>query len=226
MEKADHSGHRARLREKYLNFGAEALAPHEVLELLLFYAIPYRNTNDIAKNLLDHFGSLSAVLDASMEMLIEAGLTANQAVFLKVIPDVTRLYLVDKHDNPGKIIDPDAIGAYLVNKFVGIDQEEHVVLLLVDQKMKELYCSVIANGSFSATEISVRRILNLALNYNASGVIIAHNHPSGIAVPSKNDYHATKLIRDSLSLIGVELLDHYIIADRDAVSMRQSGLLD
>ncbi|MBR1534369.1 MAG: hypothetical protein IJ639_08390, partial [Ruminococcus sp.] len=80
MQKADHSGHRSRMREKYLKSGLDVFAPHEVLELLLFYAIPYKNTNDIAKNLITRFGTLSGVLDAPIDSLVDAGLTENQAV--------------------------------------------------------------------------------------------------------------------------------------------------
>ena len=226
MEKADHSGHRNRLREKYLNYGIEALAPHEVIEMLLFNAIPYRNTNDIAKNLIDRFGSFSAVLDATMEMLMEAGLTRNQAAFLKLVPDVTRLYMLDKHDNPSKIMDPDTISTYIADKFIGLGKEEHVFILLLDKKMKEVYSGILSKGSFNASEISTRRIMNLALNYGAVGVVLAHNHPSGLALPSQADYRATVQLQESLKLIGVRLLDHYIVADSEVVSMYDSGLMD
>ena len=226
MQKTDHSGHRDRLREKYLNFGIEALAPHEVIELLLFYAVPYRNTNDIAKNLYDRFGSLSAVLDASMDMLTEAGLTRNQATFLKLIPDVTRRYMIDKHDNPSKIVDLADIPARLVDLYIGTDHEEMVYIIVVDEKMKEVYSGVLAKGKFNAGEISIRRIMNLVLNYGAAGVVLAHNHPSGVAMPSQEDYYATDRIRKSLRLIGVELLDHFIVADHMVVSMRDSDMFD
>ena len=226
MQKADHSGHRNRLREKYIQFGVEALAPHEVIEMLLYNAIPYRNTNDIAKNLLDRFGSLSAVLDASIEMLMEAGLTRNQAAFLKLIPDVTRLYMLDKHDNPAKIIDSSTLGAYFIDKFIGMDHEEHVLVLLLDEKMKEVYSGVLSKGTFKASDISIRRLLGLALNYGAAGVVLAHNHPSGIALPSQEDYRATLRIEAALRLVGVELIDHYIVADNDCVSLKESGVLD
>lgn len=226
MQKADHSGHRNRLRAKYTENGIEALAPHEVLELLLFYAVPYRNTNDIAKNLLDRFDSLSAVLDASVELLTEAGLTVNQATFLKLIPDVTRLYLLDKHEDNSKILDLSAIGDMLINRFVGMEQEEHVHLILVDKKMKVVYSGELSKGTFNASELSIRRILNLALNYGAVGAIMAHNHPSGFSMPSQQDVRATDQIRSALSVIGVRLIDHFIIADRECLSMRDSGLFD
>lgn len=226
MQKADHSGHRNRLREKYLQGGIEVLAEHEVIELLLFNAVPYRNTNDIAKNLVSRFGSLSAVMDASLELLMDAGLTRNQAMFLKLIPDSARLYMLDKHDNPSKIMDPEHIVSFLLNRFIGLEREEHVIVLLLDEKFKELYCGELTKGSFNAGEISLRRLMNLALTYSAAGVVIAHNHPSGVAMPSQEDYRATIQIHEALSMIGVALVDHYIIADNEAVSMRESGMFD
>lgn len=224
MEKADHSGHRDRLRAKYLENGVESLAPHEVIELLLFNAVPYRNTNDIAKRLLDRFGSLAAVLDASLDMLMQAGLTRNQAAFLKLIPDVTRLYMVEREDDGDTIIDMETLPAYLKAQFIGRMHEECIFLLLVDKKMKEVYSGVLSRGSFNASEISMRRIVSLALSHGAVGAILAHNHPSGFAMPSQEDYRATVTARDTLRRIGVELLDHYILADGECVSMRESGM--
>ena len=226
MKKADHSGHRNRLRAKYLAQGIETLATHEVLELLLFYAMPYRNTNDIAKNLIDRFGSLSSVFDAPFDLLVEAGLTENQATFLKLIPDTTRLYMLDRHENASKIVDIYSLAETLPRSFIGKEDTEHVMLLLLDSKGKEVFFGEISHGDFNLANISIRRIIRLALSYNAAGAILAHNHPSGFAEPSKADYKATEEVRDALRVVGVELLDHFIVADNDCVSMAMSGLLD
>ena len=226
MQKADHSGHRARMKKKLLEQGIDVFAPHEVLEILLYYAIPQRNTNEIAKNLIDRFGSLSAVLDASIDMLKRAGLTEHQAMFLKMIPDVTRLYLLDKYHNPTKVIDESNLPRYLIDRFVGLEEEEHVFLLLMDQKGKELYSGIIAKGDFDSVSISVREIVTLALNYGATEAVLAHSHPSGNALPSRNDVQLTLSIMQALAMVKVRLIDHYIVADRDCVSMAESGLLD
>jgi DNA repair protein RadC len=226
MKKADHSGHRDRLRAKYLSKGIETLAPHEVLELLLFYAVPYRNTNDMAKNLIDRFGSLSSVFDASFDLLIEAGLTQNQATFLKLIPDTTRLYMLDRHENVSKIVDIYSLCETLPNRFIGKEDTEHVMLLLLDSKGKEIFFGEVSQGEFNQANISIRKIVQLALNYNAAGAILVHNHPSGYAEPSQADYRATVAVREALRMIGVELLDHFVVADHDCVSMAMSGLLE
>lgn len=225
MQKADHSGHRSRMKKKLMEQGIDVFEPHEVLEILLYYAIPQRNTNDIAKNLIDHFGSLSAVFDASIEVLKEEGLTEHQALFLTMIPSVTRLYLTDKYDNPKKAVDFSQIVRYLIDRFVGYEEEENVFLLLQDKKGKEVYSGMIAHGDFNGANISVRQIVSLALNYGAVFAVLAHSHPSGLALPSKADVETTALIKNALDLIGVKLLDHYIVADHDCVSMFDSGLL-
>ena len=224
--KADHSGHRDRLRAKYAEHGIEALAQHEVIEMLLFNAIPYRNTNDIAKNLLDHFGSLSAVLDASVETLCESGLTRNQALFLKLIPDTARVYSIDKYENRDKVLDLENIGEYFIRKFIGIDDVEHVMLLLTDGKGKELFCGDIAEGDFSEANVSLRNIVKLALNYNAAAAVLAHNHPKGFALPSEADISATMSIQRALANVGVTLIDHFVVADNDAVSIAVALDLD
>ena len=225
MQKADHSGHRSRLREKYLAGGIEVLAPHEIIEMLLFNAIPYRNTNDIAKNLIDRFGSLSDVFDAELNTLINAGLTRTQATYIKLIPDVTRMYLLDKKNEICHIIDDDTLGDYIATKFIGVNHEERVLLILMDDKLKEVFCGFIADGDFDSATFSTRRLLRMCISYDARAAVLAHNHPSGFAMPSRQDYLATHDLKAKLESIGVELFDHYIIADNDMVSMRQSNAL-
>ena len=226
MQKADHSGHRSRMKKKLTEQGIDVFEPHEVLEILLYYAIPQRNTNDIAKNLIDRFGSFSAVLDASPEQLKRAGLTEHQALLLKLIPDVTRLYLTDKYDNPHKVLDTGRMANYVINRFVGFEETENVLLVLLDKKGKELYSGMIAHGDFNTAYVSIREIVTLALNYGAVLAVLAHSHPSGIAMPSREDGETTIRVKRALRLVGVELLDHFIVADHDCVSFAESGFMD
>ena len=225
MQKADHSGHRARMKKKLAEQGLDVFEPHEVLEILLYYAIPQRNTNDIAKNLIDRFGSFSAVLDAPLDMLKKAGLTEHQALYLKMFPDVTRLYMLDKYHNPDKVIDSDNIARYIIDRFIGYEETEHVLLLLLDKKGKEVYCGMIARGDFFSANISVREIVTLAMNYGAVSAVLAHSHPSGYAMPSKEDVLVTIGLKKALALVEVQLVDHFIVADHDCVSMAESGII-
>lgn len=223
MQKADHSGHRSRMREKYLKSGLDVFAPHEVLELLLFYAIPYKNTNDIAKNLITRFGTLSGVLDAPIDSLVDAGLTENQAVYLKLFPDVTRMYYNAKYDTDHGPIDYDDLPDYILRRYIGLTSQEHVLLILLDTKSREVFCGFISDGNFEATRFSVRSIVRLAMNYGAKMAILAHNHPSGVALPSKEDLNTTVYLREALSLVDVDLIDHFIVANEECISLAQSG---
>lgn len=207
------------MRKRFLDHsGFDGFEPHEVLEMLLYYSIPRVDTNPLAHKLLDDFGSLSAVIDAPYEALIDSGLTENSAVFFNIIPELTRLYLDDKHNNKSKIIDIDNVGGFLIPKFIGRDTEV-VILLLMDSKGKELYCGVVSRGSINSSDVPIRKIVGLALRLNAATAVIAHNHPSGIAIPSKSDIIVTKEISDALNLVGVRLKDHYIFADNDYISL-------
>ena len=225
MQKADHSGHRARMKKKLISQGLDAFEPHEVLEILLYYAIPQRNTNDIAKNLIDKFGSLSAVLDASLESLKNAGLTEHQALYLKLFPGVTRLYMLDKYENPDKTIGYEYVADYIKDKFIGFEETENVLLILMDKKGKEVYSGMIAHGDFDTAQISVRNIITLAINYGATSAFLAHSHPSGLALPSKEDVLVTRSLKEALKLVNVALLDHFIVADHDCVSMAETGII-
>lgn len=219
-----HSGHRSRVRKKFLDNGIDSFETHEILELLLFYAVPMKNTSVLAHKLLDTFGSISAVFDAPFDTLIDAGLTESQAVMLKLMPDITRVYINDKHNNASKVVDFDSLGDVIIRKFIG-RENENVLLILLDAKGKEIFCGIVSKGSLNDATLPVRRIVDLALRYNAKSAVVAHNHPSGVALPSRDDLNATVNLKNALDLIGVRLLDHYIVADNDCVSLAQSSIL-
>ncbi|MEE0264379.1 MAG: JAB domain-containing protein [Acutalibacteraceae bacterium] len=220
-----HIGHRDRLRKKFLDNSFDSLEMHEILELMLYYAIPRKDTNPIAHQLIDSFGSISAVFDAPIDKLKEQGISENCAIYLKLIPQICRLYMEDKHNNDDKIIDVENAGEKLKHKFVGRDYEA-VVLLLLDSKHKEVFCGVVSKGSVSACEVYVRKIIELAVMYNAKFAVLAHNHPSGLALPSNDDIYTTGKVFKALKLIQVALIDHVIVADDDYVSLRGSGFMD
>ncbi len=218
-----HEGHRARVRKKFLLNGLDGFETHEALEFLLFYCVHMKNTSELAHRLLDAFGSLSAVFDAPFDALCEFGMSETQATFLKLIPEITRLYVDDKHNNIDKKFDQQVIADSILRKFIG-RENENVLLLLLDAKGKQLFCGIVAKGSLNNTNLPVRKIVDYSLRFNAKSAIIAHNHPSGVALPSKEDLEATLNVKNALSLIGVSLLDHYIVADNDCVSLAQSRI--
>lgn len=213
-----HEGHRERMRNKYVNKGIEVFEQHEILEMLLFYAIPRKNTNDIAHRLLEACGSLSAVFDAPIDILMQQGLSYNAAVLLHMIPDLSRAYQSDKFDNEEKIITDENIGKKMLHLFAG-KNEECVYAFFLDAKGKEKYSGIISKGDASSAPLFSKDIVSIAARCKAVTVIIAHNHPSGVAFPSRADLEATADIADALDTIGIHLADHIIVADRDYISL-------
>lgn len=218
-----HKNHRSRVRKKFLLDGLDSFEKHEALEFLLFYCVPYKNTSELAHRLIDSFGSISAVFDAPYDALLSFGLTETQATMIKLIPEISRLYIDDKHNNGDRVFDYDDAPKKILRKYIG-RMDEHVLLLLLDAKGKEIFCGIVAKGSLSDTSLPIRKIVDFALRYNAKSAIIAHNHPSGVALPSKDDMVATANVKSALDLIGVKLLDHFIVADNDCVSLAQSRI--
>ena len=204
-----HGGHRERLRERYLSQGLDTFAPHNVLELMLFYALPRRDTNVIAHRLLEEFGSFSEVLDASVEELESVeGMGRGAAVFLKMIPDIQRYYVNDKQRDD-KVRGEDEIFDYIYDRLSMLN-EEQVMFVCVDNTMKMISADIVNKGSVNSSAVNIRSIMNLALKHNAVAGVIAHNHPRGLALPSQEDLLTTKRVSDALSTINVRLLDHVI----------------
>ena len=218
-----HKGHRERLKLRFLESGLDSFTDVQALELLLFYAIPQKDTNPIAHALLERFGSLSQVLDASVEELKKVpGISDHAATLLRLATELARFYQVDSARRTEVLTSLDACGAYLVPRFFG-RKVETVFLLCLDAKCKVLCCKEVGEGSVNSAGISVRKIVETALGVNASTVVLAHNHPSGLAVPSNEDIQTTRRVNMALQAVDIQLADHIVVADGDYVSMAQSG---
>ena len=218
-----HKGHRERLKQRFLEEGLDNFTDIQALELLLFYAIPQRDTNPIAHELLNRFGSLSRVLEAGPEELKKVpGISAHSATLLTLVTELARYYQVDCAQRVEVLTTLDACGAYLVPRFFGRTKET-VFLLCLDAKCKVLCCREVGEGSVNSASISIRKIVETALASNATTVILAHNHPSGVALPSAEDVQTTRRIAAALSAVEVHLADHIVVAEGDYVSMVQSG---
>ena len=218
-----HKGHRDRLKQRFLEEGLDNFTDIQVLELLLFYAIPQKDTNPIAHALLDRFGSLSRVLEADVEELKKVpGISDHSATLLALVTELCRYYQVDCSQRMEVLTTLDACGAYLVPRFFGRNNET-VFLLCLDAKCKVLCCKEVGEGSVNSASISIRKIVETALSANATTVVLAHNHPSGVALPSAEDVQTTRRIAAALSAVEVHLADHIVVAEGDYVSMVQSG---
>ena len=220
-----HDGHREKMRQRFMTGGLDAFADHEILELLLYYAIPRRDTNPIAHALMERYGSLPAVLAAPMEDLKRTeGIGESAAVLLHLVPQVCRRARLAQVGEDQVLNSSERAGAYLLECFDG-ESREVIYQLCLDRKGKLLACKRLGEGSVASADLDVRRLVENAILTSASTVILAHNHPSGIALPSDDDCAATTHAAQALQTIGVALADHIIVADDDFVSMAQSGYL-
>lgn len=220
---AEHSGHRQRVRKKFIENGFDVFEPHEALEMFLFYAIPRKDTNPLAHRLLDRYLTIGGVCDAPVdELMSEFGLSESAAVYIKMLPEMSRLYNESKMSDDN-IIDYENLGIMFQKKFIGRTSEA-VALMLGDAKGKMIYFNIISKGSLNSSDMPIRKIVDLSLRHNAKTAFLAHNHPSGTALPSHSDLITTRTVRETLLSVGVDLIDHFIITDDDYVSLRDSGL--
>ena len=225
MDDNIHRGHREKMRQRFLKSGLEGFADHEALELLLFYAIPRQDTNPIAHRLMERYGSLSAVLSAPAEDLKKVeGIGESAAVLLKAAGQIAQKARLSDATAQRPLTDVEAVGAYLLERYAG-ETHEMLYELCLDRKGKLLACKRLSEGSASSAALDIRKVVENAILTSASAVILAHNHPSGIALPSDDDCAATTQAARALQTIGVTLADHIVVADDDFVSMAQSGYL-
>ncbi|MBQ2443315.1 MAG: hypothetical protein II498_08220 [Ruminococcus sp.] len=223
-KKSEHSGHRERLRRRFIDNGLDGFEEHQALELYLFYAIPRRDTNPLAHRLLERYRNIGGVCDAPIDELErDFELSESAAALLKLLPEMSRLYNESKLSDTN-LIDPETVGDMIARRFIGRTSEA-VALLLGSAKGKILYFDIVAKGSVSSSDFPLRRIVDLAIRHNARTAYIAHNHPSGSLLPSRADIDVTKLLDSTLSSVGVHLLDHFIVADNEYASLREYDLI-
>lgn len=210
-----HEGHRQRLKNRFLNDGLSGFEKHNILELLLFYSIPQKDTNDIAHELLKTFGSLKGVFEADFNELIKVkGVKENTATLLKLIPEVARQYMLEEVDSEKVFDTVEKIGKYFIRKYIG-EINEVVYMMLLDNGYKVINVVRLHEGSVNSSSISLRQIMTEVLKSNASMVVIAHNHPNGAPVPSMEDMNTTYSLKSTLSSYDVKLIEHILVAGNE-----------
>lgn len=220
-----HDGHRERVRKRFLANDLNGFADHEALELLLFYALPRGDVNPVAHALIDRFGSLSGVLSAPMELLMRVnGVGEQTAILLRLVPQIAQKARLAELERELILNTRERVGDYLLELF-SRERNEAVYQICLDGKGKLLACRRLGEGSASAVNLDIRQIVQNAILYTASSVILAHNHPSGVALPSQEDHAATLRVQAALETIDVRLEDHIVVADHDFISFSQSGFL-
>lgn len=222
---AQHDGHRSRMKQEFLQSGLDGFADHRALELLLFYSRPRGDVNPIAHDLLDTFGSLAGVLDADIEDLRRVpNVGENTAILLKLVPALAARYLVSRTKAEVIIGSTHDLQTLFRPYFFGA-RNEMSFLACFDGKLKLLGVRKLSEGGPNDTDIAPRKIMTAALTYNATAVVLAHNHTSGLATPSDADITTTRYLRQVLQSVNVQLYDHVIMTDDDMVSLRDSGYL-
>ena len=219
----EHDGHRDRLRNRFLNEGSfDNFEPHNILEMLLFHAIPRQDTNEIAHRLINEFGSLSGVFDAPFEELVKRGkLTKPTACLIKSIVPMTRAYQDDKYNRKQVLYTTKDYADYLLDRYIGYNKEV-LSMISMDNCGRVISYDIVSEGSINYVSADTRNIINTLLRTGATSCVIAHNHPGSFAMPSNKDVTATRAILVACATIGVRLLDHIIIAADDCVSMYNS----
>ena len=208
-----HEHHRERVRTRYRMDGFESFATHEVLEALLFYSTPRGDTNELAHRLMERFGSFRNLIEASFDELMSVdGVGETTAFLLKLVPEVARRYAMDTLSSLPSYRTLSAISEYLCRKFIGCGNE-CVYLMLLNNKLNLIDCCKISEGSVNNSVVPIRSITEKILNRKASVVVLAHNHPNGLAVPSESDIRVTTQIANSLATLGITLLEHLVVAD-------------
>lgn len=217
-----HAGHRARMREKLQKGGPDALADHEFLEMMLYYVHTRKNTNDEAHRLIDEFGSLPNVIDAEYDDLIKIdGIGDTTAGFITFIHDLMSRYYKQKFTDSVVLDSPDKIGDYITAHYLTVTHEEFAILTF-NSRFGFINFHTIEKGSPDKVSINIRRIVDFCVRDNAANLVICHNHPGGIAMPSNADIDVTIKIVDTLKGLGLRVLDHIIAAGNDYISMAAS----
>lgn len=220
FNKNPHVNHRARLRETFRKAGVEKMPDHNILELLLFYSIPRKDTNELAHTLISRFGSLNGVFEASYEQLLEVdGIGESSALLISMIPSLCRRYF----DAPAKgkinLSEPEAAIDFAVKKFCGNNRKEEFYMFCLDGTGNLINSCKLSEGVIDGVMVDKRAALEVAFRNNADKVIIAHNHPGGIAAPSKNDLNLTGEFYSLFGSVGIRLCDHIIVAGNEGLSL-------
>ncbi len=224
MKENLHAGHRQRVREKFMQSGLDSFNDVQIVELLLFYCVPRRDTNELAHILLNEFGTLHNLLEADpLDIMRRTGLSESAAVFLSLIPQVTMRYSKSKWDKRQCIDTSKKAGEYAVSLYYG-KTVECFYLICLDKQQNLIHAELMNKGTTDAAPVYPRQIVEVALKHRASYVLITHNHPGGSLEPSHDDIVATKKIIKALKTVDIFVIDHIIVAGEAYLSFSEKKI--
>ena len=220
-------GHRERLRKRFLLGGGKDMPDYELLELLLTIAIPRRDVKPLAKDLIKRYGSFAEVVNAPVEDLMEfSGLKENSAVVLKIVRECS----IRTSWQSLKNMDAPVIGDYdnmidYCRSAMAYQTVEEFRIIFLNSKLRVIDEEVQQRGTVDHVSIHPREVIKSAMQRGASGMILVHNHPSGIVTPSRADIEITKRIKEAAESVSIQLFDHLIISKSDVYSFRDKGFI-
>lgn len=220
-----HQGHRERMRERIAQQGFESLADHEALEVLLYLTNPRKDTNQMAHALLRHFGSFAKVLDAEEEELCKVeGIGPATARMLHLMPAVCRYYTHSRTKEEPCLRSTKQLAEFLQSRFLGADREK-ALLVALDSRSRVRGTYWLREGSSNKVSFEIKDVVAAALKGGTDSVVLCHNHPNGMALPSREDLQATENIVRALGMVKVQLRDHLILTETEYFSMREANRL-
>ncbi|HIW49011.1 MAG TPA: DNA repair protein RadC [Firmicutes bacterium] len=220
-----HTGHRSRMRERLLTAGPETMATHELVEMLLYYTNPRKNTNEQAHRLLQEYGSLSLLMEADpADLMHRAKVNEQTAVFFPLVRELLRRYDGERW-KPRKVIgSSDEAGAYAVF-LLSHEKQECFYLIGLDVQNRLIGSVLIAKGTINEAHVYTRTLVEAALKLNAKSILLAHNHPGGSLVPTQSDVETTVQIIKIMNMMDIFVADHIIVAGGEYLSMADKGLV-
>lgn len=210
-----HRHHRLRLKNRFLKNGLEDFEPHNVLELLLFFAVPQGDTNELAHVLLNKFGSIADVFSAPYSELVKIkGVGDHTATMLKLMPELFKVYVKERTEIDGKkSFTIDEVAKLLVPLYIACENEV-VRALYFDNRMSLVENAVIFEGDVNSANLSYKEVAKISLTRGLPNVIIAHNHPNGSPLPSMEDLKTTSKLKESLAMFNINLVEHIIVSGK------------
>lgn len=212
-----------KLARRFFLRNPDGMEEGELLELLLRFSTA--DSAAMAQRLLAQYPTLAHLMEATPEDLLAVeGMDEETLLLLRLVPELHRRYFLARSHVEERLTESRDYGRYLLPYFYGA-RDEIVYLLLLDGMNRVINCRCIGHGTVNSANVPIRRMVQAALAANASGMVLAHNHPSGLAIPSSEDVELTLRLRETLELLEIDLLDHIVVADDDFVSLRESGYL-
>lgn len=219
-----HKGHRKRMKTRMFKTGLDSFEPHEIMEVMLYYTNPVRDTNSLGHSLIKKFGSVQNVLDASVdELLSVAGIGENTVSHIKFIKEISKIYMKEVASHQ-KLDSPEKLYEYFKAIFKG-EHIEQLHIICLNHEMELVLDEKVCEGDIGNLNIDMRKMIEIVLKSRCDTVVIAHNHPKGLHMPSKADIQATRRIYNALANINVRLIDHIIVGMNGEFSVRNSGLM-